>query len=94
MDVIIQSKGFTAGKELENYIIQKLQKLNKMSDGIIRARVKLEEGQEATENKHCDIRLEVPGNDHFVKKHGDTFESAALTAIDVLQTVLNREKDK
>lgn len=94
MDVIIQSKGFTAGKELEDYIIDKLQKLNKMDDGIIRARVMLQEGQEQVDNKHCDIRLEVPGNDLFVKKNSANYEAAALEAIDTLQSVIRRNKDK
>lgn len=94
MDVIIQSIGFTAGAELEGYISEKLVKLNKLSDGIIRARVKLHEGQEATDNKICDIRLEVPGHDHLVSKPGNSYETAVLNAIDTLQVMLRRAKDK
>ncbi|MCB0701024.1 MAG: HPF/RaiA family ribosome-associated protein [Chitinophagales bacterium] len=94
MDIIIQSKGFTAGAELEGFISEKLQKLDKMSDNIIRARVTLHEGQESVDNKHCDIRLEVPGNDHLVSKSGGAYEAAALAAVDTLQDILRRAKDK
>lgn len=92
MDVIIQSLGFTAGVELEGFIKEKLEKLDRMDDTIIRARVTLQVGQEATNKHHCDIRLEIPGNDHFVKKEGDSFESTAIDAIDTLQKMIRRTK--
>lgn len=92
MDVIIQSKGFTAGEELESYITDKLQKLSRMDETIMRARVIVEEGQEATDNKHCSIRLEVPGNDHFAQKRGATYEAAALETIDTLQGIIRSMK--
>lgn len=92
MDVIIQSLGFTAGAELEGYIKEKLEKLDKMDDSIIRARVTLQKGQADTENHHCDIRLEIPGNDHIVQKAANSYEHAALDAIDTLQTMIRRHK--
>lgn len=92
MDVIIQSLGFTAGTELEGYIKEKLEKLDHMDDNIIRARVTLQKGQSATDNHQCDIRLEIPGNDHFVQKAADSYERAALEAVDTLQTVIRRHK--
>ena len=94
MDVIIQSLGFTAGQELEGYIKEKLEKLDRMDDKIIRARVTLQKGQETVDNHHCDIRLEIPGNDHFVQKTGSSFESSTLEAIDTLQQMIRRSKDK
>ena len=92
MDVIIQSLGFTAGEELEGYIKDKLGKLDHMSDNIIRARVTLQKGQTAIDNHLCDIRLEIPGNDHFVQKGSGSYESAALEAIDTLQDIIRRNK--
>lgn len=92
MDVIIKSLDFTAGEKLEGYIKEKLQKLDRMDDTIIRVRVTLQKGQSATENHLCDIRLEIPGNDHFVQKAGNSFEGAALEAIDTLQTIIRKRK--
>lgn len=93
MDVIIQSLGFTAGEELEGYIKGKLEKLERMDDSIIRARVTLHKGQAATNNNLCDMRLEIPGNDHFVQKAGNSWEEATLEAIDTLQGLIRKAKD-
>ncbi len=46
------------------------------------------------ENNYCEIRLEVPGNDHFVKKNGAYFETAISECVDVLTLKLKDEKDK
>lgn len=93
MDIIIQSLGFTAGAELEGYIKEKLEKVDRMDDKIIRARVTLQKGQDAINNHLCDIRLEIPGNDHFVQKAGGSFEGASLEAIEALQKIIRRTKD-
>ncbi len=93
MDVIIQSLGFTAGEGLEGFIKEKLQVLK--SDKIIRANVTLYKGPESSaESDYCEIRLEVPGNDPFVKKHSPYFETSVTECIDVLQKVINKNKDK
>lgn len=93
MDVIIQSLGFTAGEGLEGFIKEKLQVLK--SDKIIRANVTLFKGPESnSENDYCEIRLEIPGNDPFVKKHSAYFETSVTECIDVLQKVINKSKDK
>lgn len=92
MDVIIQSLGFTAGEQLKGYIKEKLQKLTHMDDKIIRARVTLQKGPSVTESHLCDIRLEVPGNDHFVQKAAASFESSSLVAVEALQKIIRRSK--
>ncbi len=46
------------------------------------------------QNNVCEIRLEVPGNDHFVKKNSDMFEKAITECIDAFQKIIRRTKDK
>lgn len=93
MDVIIQSLGFTAGEKLESFVKEKLSNLK--SDNIVRANVTLYKGAESDpENNYCEIRLEVPGNDHFVKKSGANFESTIHECVDVLQQQIKKAKDK
>ncbi len=94
MDIIIQSLGFTAGEELENFISEKISKLDKLDDKIIRARVTLQQGQSNENNHLCDVRLEVPGNDHIVKKAGNSYQEAALEAVDTLQDIIRKHKDR
>jgi len=94
MDVIIQSLGFKAGEELESYIQQKLEKL-KPNDNIVRANVILFLGPDrATPNTYCEIRLEVPGNDLFVKEHSAEFEQSVDSAVNKLQGMIRKAKEK
>ena len=94
MDIIIQSLGFKAGAELEGYIEEKLQKL-KPNDHIIRANVTLFLGPDrATPNTYCEIRLEVPGNDLFIKEHAVEFEQSVDSAVNKLQGMLRKQKEK
>ncbi|HVK97289.1 MAG TPA: HPF/RaiA family ribosome-associated protein, partial [Flavisolibacter sp.] len=94
MDVIIQSLGFTAGEGLESYIRRKLEKLTP-NDQIIRANVTLFLGPDrAIPNTYCEIRLEVPGNDLFVKESDTEFEQAVDEAVNKLQTLIRKAKEK
>ena len=93
MDVIIQSLGFSAGESLEAFIKEKLQTLN--SDKIVRANVTLYLGHDSTgNNKICEIRLEVPGNDPFVKKCTEHFETSVSESIEVLSGMMIKEREK
>jgi putative sigma-54 modulation protein len=94
MDVIIQSLGFKHSDSLEQYINQKLEKLTP-SDRIIRANVTLFQGPDrATPNDYCEIRLEIPGPDLFVKESSQEFEQAIDECINKLQSILRKQKDK
>ena len=93
MDIIIQSLGFKAGETLESFIKEKVGTLK--YDKAIRANVVLFKGPaSAPENDYCEIRLEIPGNDAFVKKHGAHFETAVSACVDVLEENLQRLKSK
>lgn len=94
MDVIIQSLGFKAGEALETYIQQKLEKLTP-NETIVRANVVLFLGPDrATPNTYCEIRLEVPGNDLFVKEQSTEFEQSVDAAVNKLQGMLRKAKEK
>ena len=94
MDIIIQSLGFKASNHLEEYIREKLSKL-KPNDNIVRANVILFQGPDkAVQNDYCEIRLEVPGNDHFVKESSPDFEQSIDAAIDTLQSILRKNNEK
>jgi putative sigma-54 modulation protein len=93
MKINIQSLKFTAKDELKDFVNEKVGKLSRFDDKIISADVTLlVDKSTRIENKVCDIRLIVPGYDDFVKKNAATFEEAILTAVDTLQTILQRKK--
>jgi putative sigma-54 modulation protein len=94
MDIIIQSLGFKASAALEEHVRVKLGKLSP-SDHIIRANVILFQGPDrATPNDYCEIILEVPGNDHFVKESSPDFEQAIDSAVNKMQSILRKAKEK
>lgn len=94
MDIIIQSLGFTAGEQLESFVREKLSKLSP-SDHIVRANVTLFLGPDrATPSDYCEIILEVPGNNLFVKESSPDFEQSVTKAVNTLQQTLRKEKEK
>jgi len=93
MNIIIQSLGFKASEALEAMIAEKLNSLP--SDRINSATVTLYKGPETeTADNYCEIRLDMPGNDPFVKRHDAHFETAANHCVDVLKKVLQQQKEK
>lgn len=93
MDIIIQSLGFKAGESIESFIAEKLNTVK--SDKIVRANVILFKGADSDpENNYCEIRLEIPGNDLFVKKHSTYFETSVSECVDVLKQQVNKNKEK
>jgi len=93
MDIIIQSLGFNAGSSLEAFIENKVGTLK--SDQIVRANVTLFKGPANNEDSdYCEIRLEVPGNDLFVKKHSAHFETSVSECVEILSQKIQKAKDK
>lgn len=94
MDIIIQSLGFKASADLEALIYEKLGKLTP-NDNIVRANVTLYKAADSIpQNNYCEIRLEVPGNDHFVKKSSEMFEQSVIEVVNTLQKMLHKAKEK
>lgn len=93
MDIIIASPGFNAGASLEDFTKRQLDRLN--NDRTIRANVTLYLGPSGNPDRnYCEIRLEIPGNDLFVKKQSEHFETAISACVDVLAKLQKEEKKK
>ena len=93
MNITIQSVNFKAGNTLEYFIQEKVSKLFRQSDHIIRAEVTLREGDSGSlQNKQCDIRLIVPGNNHIVSKATEGYEKSVLESVKTMQKILRSSK--
>ena len=76
-------------------IEEKLQKLDKFNDGIIRADVYLKMGDTLKHNdKIMEVRLHVPGPDIFAEANGDSVEKAANDISEKLRRQLVKRKEK
>lgn len=95
MQVKIHSVQFKADQKLENFIEDKLVKLNGFYDQIMGSEVYLKlENTNAPDNKITEIRLSIPGNDLFAKKQSKTFEEATDQAIEALRRQIHKHKDR
>ncbi len=95
MQVNINAVHFKADKQLEDFIIDKLQKVGKFHENIISSDVTLKlENTDKPENKIAEIRLKVRGNDLMSSKQCKTFEEACDSAVEALRKQLEKVKDK
>jgi len=95
MKVNISSVHFKTDQKLESFINEKVEKLNKVHDGIIGSDVTLKlENSEVPENKTIDIRIKIRGNDAIASKTAKSFEEATDLAVDALKKQLLKIKEK
>ena len=95
METIISATNFKIDTSLETFVTKKVRKLFNHCQTIIRANVILREGEKGNpENKICEIRLVIPGYDHFVKKSTDVYEKSVSEAASALQKILRRKKNR
>lgn len=95
MTINISSVHFKADQKLEDFINEKVEKLNKVHDGIINAEVILKlENTDTPENKTVEIRMQIKGNDAIADKTAKSFEEATGLAVDALKKQLLKIKEK
>ncbi len=95
MNIQIHSIHFDADKKLTALITKKVEKLNHYFDAIIGSEVYMKIDKASTaENKVVEIKLNVPGNDLFVKRQCQSFEEAADECTDALRQQLKKRKEK
>lgn len=95
MDIKINSVGFSASAQLEEFVQKKLSKLDKYHDGIINVEVTLKlEKDDNLENKVAEVTVVVKGQDVFAKKNAKKFEEAIDELYDVLKRQLVKIKEK
>ncbi len=95
MDIRLETPHFSPSDALKEFVNEKVAKLFDQSASILHAEVTMYKvGNNGNKHQVCEIRLAVPGNDHFVKKETPIFEQSILEAVEALQKVLRRQKEK
>jgi ribosomal subunit interface protein len=95
MNINLQSLKFKASGQLKEFVDEKVNKLLRFDEKIISADVTLIlDSANIPENKICEIKLVVPGNDDFVSKSATTFEEAIQDCVGTLQNILQRKKTR
>jgi putative sigma-54 modulation protein len=95
MNIQIQSIHFTADRKLLGFIEEKVAKLNQFYDGIISSEIflRLDKSDQHT-NKVAEIKINVPGNDLYVKRQCKTFEEAIDTGLSALARQVKKHKER
>jgi putative sigma-54 modulation protein len=96
MNINVRSIHFDADVKLIAFIQDKLVKLDQFHDNIMGGDVflRLDHDSANRENKVVEIRLAVPGRDHFAKRQAKSFEEAAIDAVDALRSQVERAKER
>lgn len=95
MKVYMQAIGFSANESLEDYLNEKLSKLDNYFDQIVAANVFLKlDNNNSKDNKIVEVKLEVPGDDIVVTKNGVEFTEAIDLAMDTLKRLVIKKKEK
>ncbi|MCH3923668.1 MAG: HPF/RaiA family ribosome-associated protein [Bacteroidales bacterium] len=95
MNITINAVKFKIDEKLQEFINEKVSKLDRQSSSLLGAEVTLRvDKPETDKNKIVDIRLVIKGNDLYASKQADTFEEAVMLTIDALKTQISRNKEK
>jgi ribosomal subunit interface protein len=95
MNILIQSPDVNPRETLKDLIDEKVGKLEQFSDRIMEARVLLKlDSSDTRENKVCEVKLIIPGNDLFAKRNAESFEEALSGVVEALRKQLISWRDK
>lgn len=95
MKLQMHSIHFDADQKLVDFIQKKADKLDTFYDRIIDGEVIMKvESDDSRENKHIEIKINIPGNQLFVKEKSKSFEAAADEAVEGLRRQLKKHKEK
>ena len=95
MEVKVQSIRFISDQKLNEFIKQRVNKLNLFFDNIIDSEVFLKiDSANKNDNKIVEIKLNLPGKELFAKKQRNSFEEATDEVVDALRRQIKRHKGK
>jgi len=95
MKLQMYSINFDADEQLNNFIQQKVNKLETFYDKVVDGEVFLKNNnKDGIDNKTVEIRLFVPGTTLFSQEDAPSFEAAADAAVDAMRRQLKRFKQK
>lgn len=95
MNIKINAVKFKAEPKLEQFVNEKVGKLERNFDSITACDVTLKvDKPESENNKIVELQLALPGQTLFNSKQANSFEEATLQAVDAMKTQLNKYKER
>lgn len=93
MEIKVQSIKFDADQKLLDFIDNKVGRIDKYYEDIVRTEVNLSLLADP-QNKNVKIIVYIPGTEIIVEKNADTFEEAIVDCVGVLKGALVSAKEK
>ncbi|MBP5327242.1 MAG: ribosome-associated translation inhibitor RaiA [Bacteroidales bacterium] len=95
MNIAINAVKFKADPKLENYVKEKVGKLERLVDNATKCEVFLKvDKPESDNNKIAEISLNMPGQPLFNSKQADTFEQAVSECVDSMKVQIDKYKER
>lgn len=95
MKVTINAVKFRPDQKLEDFVNDKVSKLERQAAGLLGAEVTLKvDKPESENNKIAEIKVIIAGKDLFASKQANSFEEAVMLCIDALKTQISKFKEK
>ena len=95
MKIEIQWIDFTSKQELKDFVYEKVNTLVRFYREVIGSEIVLRiDNSHTRENKVCQIRLTIPGNDLLATGRSKTFEQATLKVVKALRRQIQKLKNK
>ena len=95
MNIAINALKFKADPKLENYVMEKVGKLERLVDNATKCEVFLKvDKPESDNNKIAEISLNMPGQPLFNSKQADTFEQAVSECVDSMKVQIDKYKER
>lgn len=93
METIYQFVALSKSERLQNYVNEKLEKLERKYDFITRAEVHFKRNHaEDPKGFICNIKVSIPGPQLFAESNSDSFEAAASQTVKDLDKQLDKKK--
>lgn len=95
MNITINAVKFKADPKLENFVTEKLTKIDRIIDNATKCEVFLKvDKPESDNNKIAEISLTLPGQNLFNSKQANTFEEAVAECVDSLKVQIEKYKER
>ena len=95
MNTTINAVKFKADPKLENYINEKVAKLDRLIDNATKCEVILKvDKPESDNNKIAELSLKLPGQTLFNSKQADSFEGAVADCVDSMKNQIDKYKER
>ena len=95
MNTTINAVKFKTDSKLDQFIKEKVAKLDRLIDNATKCEVTLKiDKPESDNNKIAEISLNLPGQSLFNSKQANTFEEAVADCIDSMKTQIDKYKER